>query len=267
MPFISTTALPALGRLVLIFVCAHALHHAYAQEKVTPAESLRVNDTVSGAIKYGRRVITLPAGTWRLTTSTERNSSTSGGGATMLDASFDEIVDGRLNRLLLITATQYSRNLDWIDEPCKTKGDAYWIDDRKRSFNDQFCVRVGYLTGVVDGARGNAYLTWARNIIAQQVTYSPDMPFVSVVRYTSYDYLAMRLAFNPQPYGIAKSKRPERPFNDWNPSAVAPGIERKNFYDALTAWAPMFADGVSRSFEGDTKMTSKDFGEPVFKSP
>ncbi|AYQ29239.1 MULTISPECIES: hypothetical protein [unclassified Polaromonas] len=262
MSFISTIKLLAPGKLILAFFLLVALRAAHSQEQVVPAESLRVGDSVSGAVKYGRRIITLPAGTWRLTTYKERDSSTSGGGATMLDASFDEIVDGRLDRLLLISATKYSRNLNWIDEPCKTKGDAYWIDDRKRGFNDQFCIRVGYLSGVVDGARGEDYQTWARNIVAQGIKYSPDMPFVTVTKYTNYDFLAMRIAFNPEPYGTARSKRPERTFNDWNPSSVSLGTERKKIYEALKDWAPAYAAAVSRAFDGDAGLSSKDFGEP-----
>jgi hypothetical protein len=241
-----------------------SLQFSYAQEPVVMADSLRAGDTISGAFKYGRRVITLPAGKWRLISYAERDSSTSRGGATMLDISFDEILEGRLNRILTISATKQSNNLNWVDEPCKTQGDSYWIDDRKRGFNDQFCVRIGYLSGIVDGARGEVFQTWARNIVSTGIRYSPDMPFVTVTRYTSYDYLVMRIGFNPEAYGIPRSKRPDRTFNDWNVKAIAHNPDRANFYEALKKWAPVYATATGRAFDGDVTLTSQDFGEPVF---
>jgi hypothetical protein len=240
------------------------LQLTYAQEPVVMADSLRPGDLVSGALKYGRRVITLPAGKWRLISYAERDSSTSRGGATMLDASFDEVLEGRLNRILTISATKQSNNLNWVDEPCKALGDSYWMDDRKRGFNDQFCLRIGYLSGIVDGARGDVFQMWARNIVSAGTKYSPDMPFVTVTKYTSYDYLAMRIGFNPETYGIPRSKRPDRTFNDWNVKVISQNTDRASFYEALKKWAPVYATAVARAFDGDVTLTSQDFGEPVF---
>lgn len=244
-----------------------SLQFAYAQQLVVNVDSLHAGDTVSGAFKYGRRVITLPEGKWRLVYQAERDSSPSRGGATMLDITFDEILEGRLNRLLTISATKQSNNLNWIDEPCKTLGDSYWIDDRKRSLNDQFCIRIGYLSGIVDGSRGEVFQAWARDIVSTGTKYSSDMPFIIVTKYTSYDSLVMRVAFNPQPYGIPKSKKSARAFNDWNVKVVAQHPARENFYEALKNWAPAYATAVSRAFDGDVKLSSQDYGEPVFSQP
>jgi hypothetical protein len=241
-----------------------SLQFTYAQEPVVMVDSLRAGDTVSGAFKYGRRVIALPAGKWRLVYSAERDSSPSLGGATMIDITFDEILEGRLNRLLTISATKQSNNFNWVDEPCKTLGDSYWIDDRKRSLSDQFCIRIGYLSGIVDGSRGEVFQAWARDIVSTGTKYSSDMPFITVTRYTSYDSLVMRVAFNPRPYGIPKSKKSARAFNDWNVKVVTQNSAHENFYEALKNWAPAYASAVARAFEGDVKLISQDYGEPVF---
>lgn len=251
---------------LLAAVAAIALNAAFSQQPVVVAESLQPGVVVSGAIQYGRRTITLPVGNWRVVRFSERNSNTSQTGATMLDAHFDEIVDGRLNRVLALTASKFSGSLNWTDEPCKTQGDAFWINDQKRGINDQFCTRVGFLTGIVDGARGEVFQNWARNIVATGTKYSPDMPFVQVTRYTSYDFLAMHMAFNPEVYGIPRSQRAERQFNDWHPKGLAQQPERLKFYEALKVWGPTYAAAVSRNFEGDKTLSSKDFQEPVFNT-
>lgn len=256
----TSTFLRGLLAALLLF----SLQFTYAQEPVVTAGSLHAGDTVSGAFKYGRRVITLPAGKWRVIYHAERDASTSGGGATMLDITFDEVLEGRLNRLLTISATKQSNNLNWVDEPCKTLGDSYWIDDRKRSFNDQFCIRIGYLSGIVNGSRGEVFQAWARDIVSAGIKYSSDMPFIIVTKYTSYDCLVMRVAFNPQPYGIPKSKKSARAFNDWNVKVVTQNSARENFYEALKNWAPVYATAVARAFDGDVTLTPQDFSEPVF---
>jgi hypothetical protein len=123
------------------------------------------------------------------------------------------------------------------------------------------------MSGIVDGARGEVFQTWARNIVSAGTKYSPEMPFVTVTRYTSYDYLMMRIGFNPEAYGIPKSKKRDRTFNDWNVKVVAQNPDRANFYEALKKWAPVYATAVGRAFDGDVTLTSQDFGVPVFSQP
>lgn len=226
-------------------------------------DSVRIGDQISGQFRYGRRVITLPAGNWRLVTKRERDARSGGGGATMLEASLDEVVDARLNRTLQVMLTKYSSTANWIDEPCKALGDAFWIEDRKRSLNDQFCIRVGFLSGVVEAATGSAFEEWARQLLANRVSYSPEMPFVSVVRFTGYDYLRMVIAFNPAPSGVPRSERRERHLNSWNPKSATPDPKIIAFYTSLRAWAPGYAAAVERAFEGDSTLRPSDFGAPA----
>jgi len=181
----------------------------------------------------------------------------------MLEAAFDEVLDQRLNRTLQLTLTKHSKTGTWLDEPCKSLADSYWLDDRKRSFNDQFCVRIGFLSGVVEGARGDAFQDWARQIAASRTSYSPEMPFVSVVRFTTYDFLRMSVAFNPSVSGISRSEQRERHLNDWNSRAPTFSAKHQAFYAALQAWAPAFAAGVHRAFEGDETLRQSDFGTPT----
>ena len=89
------------------------------------------------------------------------------------------------------------------------------------------------------------------------------MPYVSVVRYTPYDFLSMRMGFDPSVAGISRSKRPERQLNDWQPQTAAADPERKRFYEALVTWSNTFAAAVARASEGDEKLTPADFGEPL----
>ena len=166
--------------------------------------------------------------------------------------------------MLEIAATTYSAQYNWQDEPCKTKGDSYWIEDRRTGVNDQFCLRVGFDSAIVDGARGYPFLAWAGEIKARSVAYSPEMPFVTITRYTPYDFLSMSVSFNPAPYGIEKSKDGTRKLNDWNGSSVSQFQERLRFYEALKSWAPTFASAVQRAFDGDETLTGKDFAEPAF---
>jgi hypothetical protein len=227
-------------------------------------DSLRVDDVVSGYVKYGRRTFALPPGEWRVVHTRERSSSSTGQGATMLEVAFDQIVGARLSRTLELVATKYSNNINWIDEPCKTQGDAYWMYDRGRGFNDQFCVRVGFKSNVIDGARGEAFQAWARGIVSQGTGYSREMPFVRVVRFTSYDYLQMTISFDPAVVGITPSQRSDRQFNDWHPQLIPQHPDKTAFYEQLKAWAPTFASAVERAFNGDKTLTPQEFGEPAF---
>lgn len=227
-------------------------------------DSLKVDDVVSGHLNYGRRTIALPPGDWRVVHKRERSSSSTGQGSTMLEVAFDQIVGARLSRTLELVATKYSNNINWIDEPCKTQGDVYWMNDRGRGFNDQFCVRVGFKSNIVDGARGEPFQSWARGIVSRGVGYSREMPFVSVVRFTSYDYLLMTVSFDPAIVGIMPGQRSERQFNDWHPQLIAQHPDKAAFYEQLKAWAPTFASAVERAFKGDETLTPREFGEPAF---
>ena len=183
----------------------------------------------------------------------------------MLEAHLDQVVDGRLNQTLRLVASKYSRSsLNWVEEPCKTKGDSYWLEDRKRSFNDQFCIRIGFLSNVVDGATGEVFQAWARELVATGVGYSREMPFVQVTRFTPYDFLSMVIAFDPEAHGVTRSKRAERTFNDWQPQTLAGHPDRIAFYEALKSWAPTFAQAAARAFEGDAGLSALDFGSPSF---
>ena len=232
---------------------------------VASAESLKPNDVVVGPIKIGRRTVVLPAGTWQLITSSERNSSTDGTAQspTLLSLEFQELRNGRLTRLLQVTATKFSRTVNWLDEPCKSQGDSYWIDDRRRGIRDQFCLRVGFKSGVVDGARGDVFQAWARDMKSKSIGYSPEMPFVMVTRYTPYDYLQMTVSFDPALSGIPPSQNPARTFNEWNAAGIAQRPANAKFFDALVAWSPTYAAAVQRAFDGEDGLAASDYGEPI----
>ena len=231
---------------------------------VVVASSLRVGDVVSGTLKIGRRNVVLPGGNWQVISSVERPVSTESVQAPSIHTlHFQEILNGRLNRGLEVAATTFSTSfVNWTDEPCKFKGDSFWIEARRSRINDQFCLRAGFLSGVVDSARGDAFLAWARDIKARSIGYSPESPFVSVVRFTSYDYLRMSMSFDPMVSGIGASKNPARQFNVWHADNAARDPSRKAFFDALVAWAPTFADAVQRAFDADDTLTAKDFALP-----
>lgn len=249
-----------LGRVFLIVSLTIFLKPTIAQ---TPDfETVQVGDPAPGQFQYGRRVVTLPEGKWRLIVKLERSAAADGTGATMLEAAFDEVLDRRLNRTLQLTLTKYSKTGTWLDEPCKSLADSYWLDDRKRSFNDQFCLRVGFVTGMVEGARGQAFQEWARQITASSTLYSPEMPYLSVVRFTTYDFLRMSISFNPALSGISRSAQRERHLNDWNPRSPKFSANHEAFYAALQNWAPTFAAAAQRAFEGDETLKQSDFGSP-----
>jgi hypothetical protein len=247
-----------------LYIWAASGAGAFAASEVAQADGLRIGDVVSGSLAYGRRTFALPGGSWRLVSKSGRNPSTTGdSGSQMLQATFDQVVDKRLGRTLELVATKYSKTVNWLDEPCKNKGDSYWIDDRKRGMNDQFCVRVGYSSGVVDGAKGEAFEAWARDIIAKGIGYSRDMPFLRVTRFTPYDFLQMTVKVDAEGVGVARSKRPERQFNDWHPQTLANHPDRQAIYESLKAWAAKFAPAVDRAFAGDKSLTSDDFGSLI----
>lgn len=256
-----------MNKLNILFVCFILCMQAVAThaEPIVLVEAININDFVTGRIKMGRRIIVLPAGNWQLVTKRDTNSSAGNAmqGPTISRLTFQEIKDGRLNRGLEVAATTSSGNMNWLDEPCKSKGDSYWIEDRKKGINNQFCLRVGYMSNMVDGATGNDFQAWARTIREKQIGYSREMPFVSVVRYTSYDYLKMSINFDPALSGIGSSADPTRQFNDWQGQSVASRPQHLKFYEALVIWAPKFATAVQRAFDNDEYLTDADFGLPA----
>ena len=255
----------SLSKVTALIAAIFSISYSYSAGPTVLTESLRPNDLVTGSIKIGRRTIVLPAGNWQLVVKSDKSSSTEGSSQapTIMTLYFQEVRDKRLSRGLEIAATTFSGKMNWFDDPCKTKGDSYWLDDRKRGTNDQFCIRVGYMSGVVDGARGDAFQSWARDIKANAIGYSPEMPFVSVVRYAAYDYLRMSISFDPFPAGILPSQNPARQFNEWQGQTVSQRQKHAKFYDSLVDWAPKFATAVRRDFENDEYLTSGDFGEPI----
>lgn len=228
------------------------------------ADSIKTGDTVSGAIKLGRRVIALPRGNWQVIARSERNPSTDGTAqmSPMVSINFQELLENKITRTLQVEATTYSIRANWNDEPCKNKGDSYYIDDKKIGINDQFCIRVSYTHDFLDGARGETFLAWAHDVKLRGISYSTEMPYVQVTRYNSADYLRMLIRFNPIVYGIPPSKEKPRQFNDWNPTSLAAHPQRAKFYESLRAWAPDFAAAVNRAFKGDETLTERDFGDP-----
>ncbi len=259
--FISITRAAAFA--VVLVASASFVCDARADDTPPNAKALKIGDPLFGAFRYGGRVIAVPSGQWRLIAKAEKNVVTGMSEPKTLTLTFDEVTEGRLARLLEIVATNYSSNVDWFAEPCKTKGDAYSIKDEKTGLNNQFCTRVGFRSAVVLGASGEQFEAWARDLTSRGVGFSPEMPFVRVTRYTKADYLQMTLSFDPQASGIGPSKYAERLVNDWNASSAPGNPQHVRFYEALAGWAPTFSAAVVRAFGGDTSLTGADFGSPA----
>ena len=238
---------------------------------VVLADSLKIGDTVTGPLKIGHRTIALPSGMWQVATMVERPAvADSPRLGSILTLHFQEIRNGRLVRGLQVAASKSTRDIRWNSEPCKSKGDSFWIEHRRswirNGINDQFCMRVGYLSGIVDDARGDAFQAWAREMKAKSIGYSPEAPFVMVTRFTSSDYLQMWVAFDPMLARIGPSQSPARHLNDWHGDTVSQRPTHANFYGALVSWAPKFADAVERAFDGDESLAGADYGEPTLPS-
>ena len=86
---------------------------------VVLADSLKPNDMVTGSVKIGRRTFALPPGTWQPIASSERNAGSDDPSRTptLVTLSFQELRDGRLDRILDVVATKFSRTVNWFDEP------------------------------------------------------------------------------------------------------------------------------------------------------
>jgi hypothetical protein len=139
-----------------LFIWLAATASVFAAPETVRVETMRKGDVVAGSLSYGRRTFALPPGSWRLISMRERDTSNSSfTGSLMLEVSFDQVVDRRLSRTLELVATKYSKAFNWLDDPCKHKGDSYWIDDRKRGMNDQYCVRVGFRSNMVVDVPGS----------------------------------------------------------------------------------------------------------------
>lgn len=227
-------------------------------------DSLGINSTVTGSIKIGRRVMGLPKGEWQLVVKEAGSGGTDTRAPEIVKLSFQQVEGSRITRFLSITASKFSSNRLWFAEPCKTKGDSYWLEDRTLGMNNQFCLRVSFTSGFVVGAKGNGYEAWAHDVRARNLSFSPEMVGISGTRYTRSDYLYVLLSFDPSVAGIGPSKNPARKFNDWLPDSLDSHPAQRTFYDSLVAWAPQFAGAIEKMFDGDERLQAQDFGEPSF---
>ena len=249
-------------RAAVFFIAIGFLAPSHASEPPRNADSLVPGDIVSGPIRYGRRVIGIPSGQWRVFAKRERSVLAEATDPRVLTLWFDEISNGRLVRTLEVSASNYSGNFEWFAEPCKSKGDSYLIKDEKTSLNNQFCTRVGFKSNMVIGASGEQFDVWARDLIRVGIDYPREMPFVRVTRYTRSDYMHMTMSFDPMASGIGDSKHSERTLNDWNASGPPSSQQHVRFYEALATWSPIFAKAVVRAFEGDATLIGASFGNP-----
>lgn len=255
-------------RILCIAVLVAGATSTYAVDQVTPYESLSAGDLVTDALMIGRRFLALPSGQWQLISRSARPTSADGANklGDMVTLVFQEIASGRVRRTLEIGATVYSSRVNWLDEPCKNKGDSYWLEDMKTGINNQFCIRIGFTSGFVEDARGETFQRWANDIKTKGIGFSREMPYVLITKYTRSDFLRMKIQFDPALASITDSESLSRPLNAWNPRNIAPDTERAKFYAALKSWAPQFASACARAFEGDTSLRPADFGDPVFSS-
>jgi hypothetical protein len=257
------TNLRPLSALVVLSGVAFACH---AAGPVVIGESLSSGDKVSGAIQIGKRTVGLPSGDWQLVVKTERNPSIDGSRQlpTILTLYFQEIKQGRLERLLEIAATEFTGRVNWLDEPCKTKGDSFYNEIRQNTTTNHFCYRIGFQSGVVDAVRDGPFLPWAQQIKNQAIRYSSEMPFVMAVRYSRHNYLRMRMAFNPVLANISSAAVTSRKASDWSGEDIETRPLNAAFYERLKTWAPRFSEAVYRAYEGDESLSEADFGSPNF---
>lgn len=231
-------------------------------------EEAKIGDVIEHSVRIGSgffsKLVVLPEGRWELAARSARPISSDGSYAlgSMIRLFFQETSEGRLLRTLEIFANKSSGSIEWLDLPCRTKGDSILLEDKAYGINSQFCTRVGFIDGMVDQAGGSDYDAWARRIRANNIDYSPEMPFIQVTRYTRSDFLRVRVAFNPKASGIENSPAPQRHLNDWHPDNVKPGSAHERFYKSLVDWVPQFASAVDRDFDGDKKLSPAVFGRP-----
>jgi len=233
-----------------------------ASGSAVDVDGMALNQVVSGQIKVGRRVLALPAGEWQLVRKAEGRGGSDLRAPEMVSLSFQQVTGNRIVQTLSVNASKNSSSRIWAAEPCKAQSDSYWVDDRKVGINNQFCTRVGFTSGFVDGAAGADYQSWVRDVKARGLAYSPEMPWVGVVRYTMSDYLLMAISFDPGVSGIGPSKRAARRLNDWLPDVARELPAQRAFYESLVAWAPVFATAAQRAFDGDETLQPADYGEP-----
>jgi hypothetical protein len=239
-----------------------------AEQAPVEFDEAKIGDVIEHSVRlstgFFSKLVVLPEGRWEVAAKSARPISSDGSYAlgSMNRLIFQETSEGRLLRTLEILANRSSASVEWLDLPCKTKGDSILLDDKAYGINSQFCTRVGFIDGMVDQAVGSDYDAWARRIRANNIDYSPEMPFIQVTRYTRSDFLRVRVAFNPKASGIENSLAPQRHLNDWHPDNVKPGSAHERFYKALIDWAPQFASAVDRDFDGDKKLSPAAFGRP-----
>lgn len=257
-------------RSMLIVFCFMVVNGTVgaAQPLASDLESLRAGDKVE-AFRFGERTVRLPIGDWQLISRSSRPVDVSGRESLgrMARVQLHEIRGGRLNRLLDVSVNDLSVRVNWRNEPCKAQGDSYWIDDRKAGMNNQLCLRVGFVDGIVNKASGTTFVGWARDLKERGIRYSPEMPYVSVTRYTMSSWLSMQLMFDPAVSGIQPSEASERSESDWQPQRAARDPQRSAFYLSLKDWAPQLALLIQHNLDGDASTPSPEYGAPTFPSP
>jgi hypothetical protein len=257
-------------RPMLIVVGSMLMNSAFGAVPLPASdfESLRPGDRVE-AFRFGQRTVRLPIGDWHLVNRSSRPVDVSGREnlGRMARVQLQEIKDGRLNRLLDVSTNDLSVRVNWRNEPCKVQGDSYWIDDRKAGTNNQLCLRVGFVDGIVNKASGNTFVSWARDLKERGIRYSPEMPYVSVTRYTMSSWLSIQLMYDPSVSGIKPSEASERSENDWQPQRAARDLQRSTFYRSLKDWAPQLAVLVQDNLDGNASTPLSEYGAPKFPAP
>jgi hypothetical protein len=188
-------------------------------------------------------------GKWRIF-KIERHDSTGGSTSVPIgDLGLFQTEGKKLVSIMVVSGTLSQSNIRWLGEPCKRDNMLYKANIGRSMWEDN-CVTINHITNYANNPGGKDAELYAL-LVNNGVEPPPTVLRVEFTRNgTNGNFYKIQLVVNPEVMGFARETEPNWGRSPWNKIFSYNDPAKKQFIDALSAWALQFArrmdDGLDK---------------------
>jgi hypothetical protein len=209
--------------------------------------AFQLADSLEAGATVGGYPIWAGEGKWRIF-NIARTDSTGGTTIPFGNVGLFQTEGKNVVALMTISANLSGGSARWLGEPCKREDMLYKANIGKSVWQDN-CVTINHITNYGNnptGRDGELYVL----LVQQGISPPPTVLQVTFTRNgTSGNTITTRVMLNPEVLGFARESEVSWGKNPWNKLQSFNDPAKKQFIDALGAWALQFAKQMDDALE------------------
>ena len=234
--------------LLLLFFVAHPYASAGDIFNDQKARPFTLSDTLEPDATIAGYPIWNGEGKWRIFNIEKRESSGNGDKVPIGDVELFQTEGKSFVAMMKVSANLGGASIKWLGDPCKREDMLYKASVGKSVWQDN-CVTINHISGFYANPPTKGVPLYAR-LKEQGIEIPPTILQIQFTRNGSGgNFINTVLSINPELMGFARETEPNWGRNPWNKTQSFNDPVKKQFIDALSAWALKFANQMDSGLD------------------